>query len=96
VPPHCLGALSLLLKRGADPNADLGKGVRPLSLCCGPEVTPDIFAKLVEGGGRIPLNDALWLIGDGADLESVRKRNCITVACTVYDRRPVIENYFRS
>jgi ankyrin repeat protein len=90
-------ALSLLLERGADPNADIGRGVRPLSLCCDPGVTPEIFAKVVEGGGRIPLDDALWLIGNGADSESARKRVCIKAAWNgPYDHRPVANRYFLS
>jgi len=90
-------ALSLLLERGADPNADLGKGVRPLALCCDPGVTSEIFVKLVEGGGRMPLNLALWLIGDGADVESARKRACIDAAWNgPHDHRPIAKRYFLS
>jgi hypothetical protein len=90
-------ALSLLLERGADPNADLGRGVRPLSMCCDPGVTSEIFIKLVEGGGRIPLSDALWLIGNGPDVESARKRVCIIAAWNgPHHSRPVAKRYFLS
>jgi ankyrin repeat protein len=90
-------ALSLLLERGADPNADLGRGVLPLSMCCDPGVTSEIFIKLVEGGGRIPLSDALWLIGNGPDVESARKRVCIIAAWNgPHHSRPVAKRYFLS
>jgi ankyrin repeat protein len=89
-------AVSLLLAHGANPNARVGRNLSPLYVCCDAQVSVEIFARLVDGGARMPLEVAFGLIGDGDDSMSVRKRNCLAMALLNDAHRPVNTRYFIS
>jgi hypothetical protein len=88
-------AVSLLLERGANPNALVGH-VNILTLCCKPAVNVPIFAKLLHSGARLPWQRGLELIGDGDDEISVRKRHYFIMAWHMEVNRPVQKRYYLS
>jgi Ankyrin repeat len=89
-----LEAVSLLLQRGANPNAPVGD-INVLALCCGPEVGVSIFAKLLDCGAWLPWHRGLELIGDGNDEVSVRKRHYFIMAWHMYvNRLPLQSRYY--
>jgi ankyrin repeat protein len=88
--------VSLLLRRGANPNAGLPHQLTPFAICCLRRTGLPIFTNVLEHGGKLPTGVALRLIGWGSDEPSRAKREQLMTAYVTEGHWPTGLRQFRS